>query len=397
MDKQEQKTIMRRFRTFHYTECGAFEEYLRRMSMKGLHFLGWKAGMIFEKGEPEEVVYSVEVFDRGKETDLRPEPDAEEFADYCEAAGWEFIDGNRRFCVFRRRSEDAVPIMTEEERFSAVRWAEIRGMVRNTIAYLLLNLLFGAVVCLYPEPWIFSNFYMAVILMIPFMLFLNLGEFLSMFLWYVRGRMRISSGKEVPYPRRLWYIAENILVTEVLLAVILWMLAGRQWYGIIYVVIIMILQIGLRTVENYFRPSREEQRQYSFWGAVAVAAAVFLLNIMRPEEDYGWAGTETSILGTAEQGYINISSDREEITDYDYELYRSEHPWVIRVVWWSQSRDMKVPVGIGGDWDAEEVTADDAYSCRIFVRYDDAVLVLYGSVEPREREIHILRDQLGLS
>ena len=54
MDKQEQKTITRRLRTFHYTECGAFEEYLRRMSMKGLHFRGWKAGMIFEKGEPEE-------------------------------------------------------------------------------------------------------------------------------------------------------------------------------------------------------------------------------------------------------------------------------------------------------------------------------------------------------
>lgn len=118
---------------------------------------------------------------------------------------------------------------------------------------------------------------------------------------------------------------------------------------------------------------------------------------MRPAEDYSWAGMETSILGTAEQGYINISSDREEMTDYDYKLYRSEYPWVIRVVWWSQSRDMKAPAGIGGGWDAEEVTSDDAYSCRIFVRYDDAVLVLYGSEEPGEREIRILRDRLGLS
>lgn len=53
------------------------------------------------------------------------------------------------------------------------------------------------------------------------------------------------------------------------------------------------------------------------------------------------------------------------MTDYDYKLYRSEYPWVIRVVWWSQSRDMKAPAGIGGGWDAEEVTSDDAYSCRI--------------------------------
>ena len=56
MDKQEQKMITRRFRSFHYTECGAFEEYLRRMSRKGLHFRGWKAGMVFEKGKPEDAV-----------------------------------------------------------------------------------------------------------------------------------------------------------------------------------------------------------------------------------------------------------------------------------------------------------------------------------------------------
>lgn len=397
MDKQEQKTIMRRFRTFHYTECGAFEEYLRRMSMKGLHFLGWKAGMIFEKGEPEEVVYSVEVFDRGKETDLRPEPDAEEFADYCEAAGWEFIDGNRRFCVFRRRSEDAVPIMTEEERFSAVRRAEIRGMIRYTIVYLFLNLLFGVIAYLYPELCMFSTLYMLVILIMPFMLLLNVGEYISFCLWYVRGRMRLSSGEKVLYPRRLWYIVENILITAALLVLIPRMAAEREWYGLLYVGIITILQISLRFGINYIRPSREEQKQYSVWSAIAVAAAVFLLNLMRPEADYGWTGTETSILGTAEEGYINISSDREEVTDYSYELYRSEKPWVIRVVWWSQSRRVKIPASAEGGWGAEEAAADDAYVSRIFVRYDDAVLILYGSAEPGEREIRILRDRLGLS
>ena len=397
MDKQEQKTITRRLRTFHYTECGAFEEYLRRMSMKGLHFRGWKAGMIFEKGEPEETVYSVEVFDRGKETDLRPEPDAEEFAGSCEAAGWEFIDGNRRFCVFRRRSENAVPIMSEEERFSAVRRAEIRGAVRYTSVYLILNLIFGVIAYLYPELWMFSDTYMLVILLIPFMLLMNLGEYISLFLWYVRGKMRLSSGEGVMYPSRLWYTAENILITAALLVIILWMAAERQWYDLLFVAIIVILQTGSRFRINYIRPSREEQKWYSLWAVIAVAAVVFLLNVMRPAEDYSWAGMETSILGTAEQGYINISSDREEMTDYDYKLYRSEYPGVIRVVWWSQSRDMKAPAGIGGGWDAEEVTSDDAYSCRIFVRYDDAVLVLYGSEEPGEREIRILRDRLGLS
>lgn len=243
----------------------------------------------------------------------------------------------------------------------------------------------------------FSDTYMLVILLIPFMLLMNLGEYISLFLWYVRGKMRLSSGEGVMYPSRLWYTAENILITAALLVIILWMAAERQWYDLLFVAIIAILQTGSRFRINYIRPSREEQKWYSLWAVIAVAAVVFLLNVMRPAEDYSWAGMETSILGTAEQGYINISSDREEMTDYDYKLYRSEYPWVIRVVWWSQSRDMKAPAGIGGGWDAEEVTSDDAYSCRIFVRYDDAVLVLYGSEEPGEREIRILRDRLGLS
>lgn len=397
MDKQEQKMITRRFRSFHYTECGAFEEYLRRMSRKGLHFRGWKAGMVFEKGKPEDAVYSVEVFEKGKETDLRPEPDTEEFADYCEAADWEFIDGNRRFCVFRRRSEDAVPIMTEEERFSAVRRAEIRGMIRYTIVYLFLNLLFGIIAYLYPELWLFSNLYLLVILLMPFMLLLNLGEYLSFCLWYARGRMRLSSGEEVLYPRRLWYIVENVLIMAVLLVLILCMAAEREWYGLFYVAVITVLQVGLRYGINYIRPFREEQKRYSVWSAIAVAAAIFLLNLMRPETDYGWAGTETSILGTAEEGYINISSDGEEVTDYSYEIYRSEKPWVISVVWWSQSRRVEIPASAEGGWDAEEMAADDAYASRIFVRYDDAVLILYGSTDPGEREIRILRDRLGLS
>ena len=48
--------------------------------------------------------------------DTRPEPDTEEFADYCAAAGWEFIDSSRKFVVFKKIRQDAVPIFTEEEK-----------------------------------------------------------------------------------------------------------------------------------------------------------------------------------------------------------------------------------------------------------------------------------------
>ena len=57
--KENRKRV---FRDFRYMECGAFADYLHAMSLEGWHFISWKFGLIFEKGEPEDIVYAVEVF-----------------------------------------------------------------------------------------------------------------------------------------------------------------------------------------------------------------------------------------------------------------------------------------------------------------------------------------------
>ena len=73
---------------FSYTQCDDFAAYLQEMSRKGFHFTEWKGGLSFEKGEPEDVTYQVEVFADGEETDQRPSRDTEEYREYCEAAGF---------------------------------------------------------------------------------------------------------------------------------------------------------------------------------------------------------------------------------------------------------------------------------------------------------------------
>ena len=102
MRNKEGKKVTYRFVNFCYTERGAFAEYLHKMSRKGWHFAGWKWGMVFEQGEPEDIVYDVEIFSEAGEKDLRPEEETEEYAEYCRAAGWGFVDANRKFCVFRK-------------------------------------------------------------------------------------------------------------------------------------------------------------------------------------------------------------------------------------------------------------------------------------------------------
>ena len=63
---------------FSYTQCDDFAAYLQEMSRKGFHFTEWKGGLVFEKGEPEDVTYQVEVFADGEEMDQRPSQDTEE-------------------------------------------------------------------------------------------------------------------------------------------------------------------------------------------------------------------------------------------------------------------------------------------------------------------------------
>ena len=79
------KTVLK---GFDYMHCDDFAKYLSNMAAKGWHFKEWGVGLKFEKGEPKQAVYAVEVFTKASENDMRPEPNTQEFAAYCEAAGW---------------------------------------------------------------------------------------------------------------------------------------------------------------------------------------------------------------------------------------------------------------------------------------------------------------------
>lgn len=117
-------------KVFSYRNCDDFAAYLNHMAREGWHFKEWRAGLVFEKGEPENAVYAVEIFSNAEETDTRPLPETKEFAEYCEAAGWEFVDAIRKFTVFKKIREDAVPILTDEERFEAISKADGQSVWR---------------------------------------------------------------------------------------------------------------------------------------------------------------------------------------------------------------------------------------------------------------------------
>ena len=101
---------------FDYMHCDDFARFLMDMAEKGWHFKEWGVGLKFEKGEPEQVVYAVEVFTKASENDMRPTPNTQEFAEYCESAGWKFIDAKQKYCIFKKIDKNAVDLFTSEER-----------------------------------------------------------------------------------------------------------------------------------------------------------------------------------------------------------------------------------------------------------------------------------------
>ncbi len=109
------KTVLK---GFDYMHCDDFAKYLSDMAAKGWHFKEWGAGLKFGKCEPEEVVYAVEVFTKASDNDMRPEPHTQEFAEYCEAVGWKFIDAKQKFCVFKKIDACATELFTQEERIN---------------------------------------------------------------------------------------------------------------------------------------------------------------------------------------------------------------------------------------------------------------------------------------
>ncbi len=108
------KKTRRTFPFFRPRECDGFAEYLQKQCMQGWHFKEWRFGMVFEKGEPKAENYRVEIFPKGAEMDMRPGENTKEYAEYCEAAGWEFIDSRGKTCIFKQEVEDAVPIVEQD-------------------------------------------------------------------------------------------------------------------------------------------------------------------------------------------------------------------------------------------------------------------------------------------
>lgn len=421
-------TVRRVFRNFRYTECEAFGEYLHEMSLAGWHFRKWQMGLVFEKGEPADITYCVEVFPKGSEMDLKPEKQAEEYADYCEAAGWELIDGQRKFCVFRRRYPDAPPIVTEEERFANVQKAEWRQLALELFVPVLLTAEFWirALGKEFPD-WIFFLPYLWMLLVITL---ITAGEILQcgwMISWSVRGKRALREGRSVSYERQPFRRAVKwilvILLETGVMALLAWV--GMPKVGLALAGFIFLI-LAFTGAILWLRPSRDTNWGIQIAGGlllvfliiIPVTAALItengsaenrkaLAQMPLTQADYCEMGGkpdhaeyvyQESIFGSWLQGKVIWLKEDQEENRLSYDVYRSQYPWVLNKIWETEKN-----IGYYRDvqetnpqqWKALEVQSNKNGSA-VCARYEDALLFFYGDTPPAAYQTEIILEKLNL-
>ena len=439
--QKEQRRFKRVFKYYRYIESDAFAQYLHEMSLKGWHFKEWKFWLEFEKGESQDIEYAVEVFPKGSEMDVKPGMDAEEYAEYCRAAGWELVDGRRRFCIFRKISEITLPIVTEEERFSNICRAEWRWCL---LSLLTTGVVYGTSAVRFTGSafviMLFSNAILFTLLTLALLPVYEVLQCIGMAVWQVKAWRKIRRGQRPVYgKRREMYVLYAFMILMLAGLTFVWGSEGTAGSAVvlwIWIGIIMAVLAGLW----FYRPSRRENWVLQIVAGLGIGIILFgglsasltggsmdreemlsaaqklplvLTDYSRTDEEitFSYYEERSSILGTMLSGTIEYGyppegggAVGEEQERLSYTVYRTDIPWLLDQVWQEEIKagnleeyDWVVEAGKGYEkWGAEEVLRREWEDNSLYVRYDDAVLNLYATELPEEEQIDIVREKLEL-
>ena len=435
------KTQKRTFVNFRYKECDSFAEYLHNMSLEGWHFQRYSMGLIFEKGEPEDICYAVEVFPKGKEMDLKPEDDAQEYAEYCEAAGWKLIDGWKRFCIFRKVSSDAVDIVTHEERFDNIRKSEYRQWCGEAFTAFFITIVNVLNIWTNFGDRIFLDITLITAAVLLIYCLYEIQKGLSLFIWSFRTHRHIKQHEIPEYTggsKRSGHI-RNIIVVILTLGMTLLGIRADMTPEIYLLPVIVGFVIIVQYSIEISRPSRGGNYavQLAATGVifiifiVGIGASIFVNdnetqsyeqidreNVPLIKEDYAEVSDEIiyiddgsfeGILGKRLHCYIEygtiteehlqegayISKERNLSENILYDVYYSEYDWVLDKIWKDEVEPSIDKLSeCTAEWAAKE--AYKKSGVYYYVRHSDSILILFTLDDLNTEQIAIICDKLEL-
>ena len=401
--RKNSKTVLK---SFDYLHCDDFAAYLMEMSRKGWHFKEWGVGLVFERGEPEDITYAVEVFIDGSEYTTRPEVETEEFAEYCEAAGWKLMDAKRKFCIFKKVRNDADDILTDQERLDNISREERKILFRQVglalwFSFLqILNFTGRSFV-----NCIFSNDTLFVVLLWSALLIGAVARVIAFFVWKKKLQSQIDRGEKAFFgktPGAISFIFDtySLAAFAVIGCYVLFCIATKQYNEFVFAAAIFIPLIIMAYLIARFRPDAVTNQiiQTIVPCLVVLVVLIITFGVMFSDdaeqvdiievpllyEDIGGDAGEleeitldgsTSIFGSAFRCWL----DYEEEQVY-YQVFKSEYPWVLD----------KICTEMEKVYDHNSTDVTDTWSAEFakryksgyhLVRYPDSVLIFSISVD----------------
>ena len=414
------KTVLK---GFDYMHCDDFAKYLEDMAAKGWHFKEWGAGLKFEKGEPEQATYAVEVFTKASENDMRPEPQTEEFAEYCEVAGWKLVDAKQKFCIFKKVREDAVALFTPKERVENA----FKGAVSGTAVMLLV--LYGVNALLqwiniisFFEDYIFASSFLYSFAVWHVMFFGQLAMFVYAFVKKHKMLREIDAGKEIYIgigkDNKFHIHMRDVYVGLLMLLLLVYLgMSGRPeqvWMNLFVVVVTFVFCAVLAKI----RPSNSTNVIVQIVFSLVLIMTIVITsmaivgdsreNLTRQEEvplyltDYRESfgvvedisvHERANLLGSS--AYYFIFGEGNAI---HYDIYQSKYDWILDKIW-EEVLEKKVNVDTidcTDNWEAKVAFRNKVgnyyvrYKNQIFILHEDETIIL------TEEQISIIREKMDL-
>lgn len=421
------KTILR---NFGYRECDAFAAYLRRQSLRGWHFKEWNLGLVFEPGEARDVIYDVQVFPKGKEKDTKPESDALEYAGYCEAAGWELAEGKKQFCIFRKCKEDAVPIVTEEEKFQNICRAEWKRWLRALLGYggILAIFLYTYVLSPWALKYLYNNVLMFAVCVTAIRFVWRLADGVWLLFWTFRQKRRLTTEGKAVYDKAGLEKGILIYLREILLLAILLLMAYQAGFGAIFLPVVLTLMVVyfVRVVFSYVRPDRADAWMEPLVMAGVVYIALILITVVLFAGGWGHVDTlfQLETLPLVQADYEKAEGQYDVIENFHqtgvlgqmavcgvqyrsgedrpllYEVYESEIPWVVMHTWKCKIKEIQARRTENTEFErcAEQWGALEAFQVNdgyYLIRYEDSVWAVRTGETLNAEQIWIIREKLS--
>lgn len=418
------RTTKTTFKAFDYMHCDDFARYLEEMAAKGWHFKEWGAGLKFEKGELEQVEYAVEVFTKASENDLRPEPNTQEFAEYCEAAGWKLVDGKQKFCIFKKVDENAVEILTPEER--------VKNSFKATfsVSNMLLLFLYGLNAVLQISNLFGSMFWRNIFSTLSFFnvsvwLLLSLTLLIKLInAVIVRHKLlkQLENGQDIYIGsnrdgKKLW--DGNVISTILLIMLYITMLVMLEDVTlVVYFVSVFAVTITFATLLAKFRPDSSTnvmiQVIFVIVFFLVVFVAAFTIFSGRESGSTGLEKVPLKIMDYREWNDeiedVSVYHEKNMLGSYDiyilfgenesiqYGIYRTKHDWILDRIW---NDELEYKYNETRFDCTKEWVAVEAYRNKLgeyYVRYDDLIFMLSedADIHLEEEQISIIREKLDL-